>query len=88
MKAVMIMPALLLQRPHPKSKDKEQVARLEDRLTKWHEGDIISLLHEVRTIQDRLRNNRLQRKPPDDHQGARALQKLVAVENVNAALRL
>ena len=87
MKAVMIMPALLLQRPHPKSKDKEQVARLEDRLTKWHEGDIISLLREVRTIQDRLRNN-WQRKPPDDHQGARAFQKLVAVENVNAALRL
>ena len=71
LKAVMVMPALLLQRPHPKSKDKEHVSRLEDRLTKWREGDIVSLLHKGRTIQDRLKNDRPQRKAPDDHQNAR-----------------
>ena len=79
MKAVMIMPALLLQSPHPKSKDKEHVARLDNRLTKWRDGDIVSLLHKGQTMQDRLRN---------DHCSARAFQKLVSVGNVKAALRL
>ena len=58
MKAVMVLPALLLQRPHHKSKDREHIARLEDRLSRWHDGDIASLLHEGRTIQDRLGNGK------------------------------
>lgn len=85
----MVLPARLLQKPHPKSKDKDHIARLEDRLSKWHDGDIASLLHEGRTIQDRLRNDKSRKwNTRGESQTARSFQKLVAVGNVKAALRL
>ena len=89
MKAVMVLPALLLQRPHHKSKDREHIARLEDRLSRWHDGDIASLLHKCRTIQDHLGNGRSRRwNTCGESQTARSFQKLVAIGNVKATLRL
>ena len=53
--AVMIMPALLLQKPHVSSKNRDHVACLQRRLISWQEGDIDSLVREGRTIQRHLR---------------------------------
>ena len=51
MKAAMVMPALLLQKPHPRSKAKDHTIHLERRLRLWSEGD---LMKEGYTIQHHL----------------------------------
>ena len=52
--AVMLMPALLLQKPHSKSKSKEHVTHLERRLALWTNGEFDELLAEGSTIQQNL----------------------------------
>ena len=86
LKAVMVLPALLLQKPHPKAKSKDLSVRLNDRFVRWQDGDIDSLLHEGRTIQSRL--NTCQQRRHDGAKVARSFEKLVAAGNVKAALRL
>jgi len=51
-KAVMIMPALLLQKPTKKSKSRDHKSALERRMQNWEDGDILELLKECQTIQD------------------------------------
>ena len=46
MKAAMTMPALLLQRPHPRSRSADLIACLKDRMERWKKGEIDSLIHE------------------------------------------
>jgi hypothetical protein len=86
MKAIMVLPALMLQRPYPKAKAKTCSETLGGRLKKWQDGDIDQLLHECHTIQSRLRSSK------NDNQGggkmAQSFEKLVAVGNIKAALRL
>ena len=55
LKASVIMPGLLLQRPHPRSKTKENIACLERHLELWKNGD---LLIEGRTLQRRMKQGR------------------------------
>ncbi len=50
----MVMPNLLLQKPHAKAGSKEFSQHLSRRLILWKEGKIIDLLDEARTIQSRL----------------------------------
>lgn len=50
MKAVMVMPALLLQKPHPRSKAKEHALHLDCGLQLWRSGELKELLLEGRTI--------------------------------------
>ena len=50
LKATIILPILLLQKPHYSSKFREHVACL----SVWKMGDIDALLQEGRTIQNRL----------------------------------
>jgi len=57
MEAAMTMPILLLQMPHSTSKMKDDIACLERRLESWKDGDIVYLLEEGRTIQQRLPRN-------------------------------
>ena len=52
--AAMCMHALLLQRPHNRSKNADHVNLLKSRLNKWKNGDIDLLLHEGQTIQSHL----------------------------------
>ena len=52
--AVMVMPSLLLQRPHVKAGSKEFSQHLTRRLSLWKAGKIKELLEEARTIQSRL----------------------------------
>ena len=85
-KCAMVLPALLLQRPHPRSKDKENIAALRRRLELWESGDIKSLLHKAQSIQNRLR-------PSVSHQTnesklARSFSNLMFRGNVKAAMRL
>ena len=86
MKAVVVMPALLLQKPHPRSKVKDHIRVLEDRLMKWRKGDLESLLHESQTVQSRLEVNQHQHQ--DRGKTGRSFEKLVAMGNVKAAVRL
>ena len=53
-KAVMIMLALLLQKPSFKSKSKEHTLCLKRRLHLWQSGDFDALLRECRTIKTTL----------------------------------
>ena len=55
MKAVMIMPVLLLQRPHHRSKNHESIAHLIRRLAAWCSGDIDTLVQEGRVLQGNLK---------------------------------
>ena len=85
MKAVMTMPALLLQKPHPKSRTTDHSECLKKRFALWSKGDIESLLQEGKTIQ--LRLGRLQ-KPKGEGELARSFAKCLHVGNVKAAVKL
>ena len=50
MKAIMIMPILLLQRPHYWSKNDDNITHLCRRLDLWNNGDIDSLVSEGRVL--------------------------------------
>ena len=54
MSAAIVLPILLLQKPHQRSKAKEHTSCLTRRLESWLKGDINELLNEGRTIQNRL----------------------------------
>ena len=54
LKATVVMPILLLQRPHSPSKTKEHVACSERRLRTWNEGNLNELRLEGKTIQNRF----------------------------------
>ena len=51
LKAAMVMPALLLQKPHPRSKAKDHTIHLERHLQQWMDGDVEGLMKEGHTIQ-------------------------------------
>ena len=87
MKAAMILPALLLQKPHPRSRTKEHVKHLERHLCLWKDGNLESLLDEGQTIQSRLAKDCNSRNPPTD-QLSRNFSELVMEGKVRAALRL
>ena len=83
--AAMILPSLLLQKPHPKAKIKEHITCLERRLRLWKEGNIPELLREGTIIQQRLKSFP-QRKNKDFL--ARTFSKLMMTGKIKAALRL
>ena len=56
MKAIHVMPALLLQKPAKNSKAKDHTDALNRRLELWHKGDLTRLLEEAETLQQRLPN--------------------------------
>ena len=84
MKAAMVMPALLLQKPQPRSKAKDHVLHLERRLQLWGNRNLRELLDEGRTIQRQL----IQNPPKQQEDTARIFAKLMMEGKVRAALRL
>ena len=87
LKAAMTMPALLLQKPHTRSRAKEHTSHLDRRLRLWTAGKLHELIHEGRTIQqNHSRNHHRGRKPTQ--QTARIFAKLIMEGKVKAALRL
>ena len=85
LQAAMVMPVLLLQKPHPKSKAKEHIVHLNRRLKQRMNGDIIDLPVEGRVIQQRL--GRQHRQRSCEHT-ARIFAKLMIKGKVRAALWL
>ena len=56
MKAVMIMPSFLLQKPLKESKSKDHLKALERRMELWQSGDLLELIQESLTIQRNLKS--------------------------------
>ena len=55
LKAIHVMPVLLLQKPRKNSKSKDHLVSLDRCLKLWEEGNISNLLHEGKTIQERMK---------------------------------
>ena len=84
LKAAFVMPALLLQKPHKRSKAKEHSSHLERRLGLWNNGSIDALLKEGHTIQKQFSN--INHKSSEDL--PRAFAKLLMEGKVKKALNL
>ena len=85
LKAAMVMPALLLQRPHVNSKSRDHLACLERRLPLWKDGNILTFLEEGKNIQQRL-PSRHGSNSPDPQDTARVFARLMFQGKVKAAL--
>ena len=79
---VMIMPALLLQKPARNSKTRDHVTYLEKRLKWWVEGELELLIREGKAIQGRLAKS----KTSKDH-CEKVFVRLMLQGKVSAALR-
>ena len=85
LKAIHVMPALLLQKPNKNSKGKDHVAALERRLELQENGNIIELLNERQSIQERLPTGE---RPKDIAKISVKFKELMHKGNVNGALKL
>ena len=86
LKAALVMPLLLLQKPHSKLKTKEHAQCLERRLKLWFLGNIKELAHECRTIQQHLAPRR--QYGSQDQRIARSFSHLMFRGKVRAAMHL
>ena len=86
LKAAMVMPHLLLQKPSQKSKAKDHCVILGRRLRMWHQGDIDGLTREGRVLQRSLETSR--NLQFSDDQLASRFSRLMLAGNMRAALRL
>ena len=84
--AAMVLPSLILQKPHRSSKGKEHVKCIERRMKLWQEGNLDDLLKEGQTIQQRLKHSTRDKR--SEEQLARSFSKLMMEGKVRAALRL
>jgi len=87
LKAAMIMPTLLLQKPHQRSKQKEHSILLERRMKLWSQGNLKELMNESRTIQKQTMRP-YQKEVPSVQATARSFAKLMMQGKTKAALRL
>ena len=87
LKAAMVMPALLLQKPNAKSKAKDHVSLLERRLQLWVKGNLEELLFESRTIQHKLKKA-IGTQKGKTKQLSSIFAKMMMQGRVRAALRL
>jgi hypothetical protein len=85
LKATVVMPILLLQKPHRRSKTKDHIACLERRLQAWKEGNLNELTLEGRTIQSRLSKSD---KPMATQNISRSFANLMFAGKTKAALDL
>ena len=86
LKMVMIMPALLLQKPTNKSNAKQHVEYLKKRIDHWKEGNFDELVQEGRAIQNKLKQQ-IRKDETTEHM-AKVFAKLMMEGKVHAALRL
>ena len=81
----MVIPSLLLQKPSISSKSKEHAILLKKRLLIWQKGDIMDLLNESTTIQQRL----FKSLPKNSTQAiSKKFSSLMKQGKVNAAVKL
>ena len=79
---LMVMPALLLQKPSKRSKTAEHVVALKRRLQDWKDGKIEDLIREGKAIQDRL-----QRSKHSQHSTEKVFVRLMLQGKISAAMR-
>ena len=84
LKALMVLPALLLQKPSAKSKTKDHTACLTRRLEDWKLGNIEKLIQEARAIQKKLCSSRKNRNVEDI---SRVFAKLMMEGKIKSALK-
>ena len=84
LKSTIVLPHLLLQKPHRASKNKDHIACLDRRMLLWKRGDLEQLLEEGRAIQSRLPKQ----SPSSDKNTARSFAKLMFAGKCKAALDL
>ena len=85
LKAIHVMPALILQKPSITSKSKDHLKAVETRLHLSNEGNIRELLREGETIQERLHTVN---QKADISKTSLKFRKLMLIGNVNGALKL
>lgn len=85
LKAATLLPILLLQKPTRKSKARDHITCLERRLCSWLKGDLVELLREGRTIQQRI--NKASPSMSNEHL-ARSFANMMFQGKTKAALRL
>ena len=85
-KAIMVMPALLLQKPSQSSKAKDHLAALTRRFLLWEQGNIKELLHEGETIQNLLSSSKKKSLSTTDI-SKRFISKM-SKGNINGAIKL
>ena len=81
LKALMIVPGLLLQKTTLNSKSKENSETLKRRLSLWKNGQLDQLVFEEKTIQYRLQNN--DRATTNKNEEALNFTRLIEKGNVN-----
>ena len=88
MKAFMVIPCLLLQKPSKTSKAKDHSVCLSRRLKSWKDGDVITLLREIVGIQQNLTkdSNRVKKKKDADDD-AKIFARLVMQGKLSAAIK-
>ena len=85
LKAIHIMPALLLQKPSKNLKSKDHLVSLERRLKLWEEGNISNLVHEEETIQER---RKISEKGMNIEKISLKFKNMMSKGNVNRVLKL
>ena len=84
----MTMPALLLQKPHSKSKTHDHISCLSRHLELWEKGNITELLKEGKLIQSHLRSSFGGHPSDGNEKLACTFSKLMMEERIRVALRL
>ena len=85
LKAFMVLPSVILQKPSATSKSKEHSVAIERRLALWRQGDLNMLMKEIRFIQDRFVNSKRGR-PVEDI--SRTFAKLAFQGKLTSAIKL
>ena len=85
LKAFMVLPSVILQKPSATSKTKEHSVAIERRFPLWRQGDLIMLMKEIRFTQDRFVNSKRARSVEDI---SRTFAKLVFQGKLTAAIKL
>ncbi|KAK2563765.1 hypothetical protein P5673_012766 [Acropora cervicornis] len=85
LKAFMVLPSLILQKPSSTSKSKEHSAAIERRLALWKQGDLNLLMKEVRFTQEKFVSSRKAKSVEDI---SRIFARLVMQGKITAAIKL
>jgi len=85
LKAFMILPSLILQKPSATSKSKDHVSAVERRLTLWKQGELNLLMKEVEFIQSKLKSSK---KAKSVEEISKCFANLVMQGKLSAAIKL
>ena len=84
-KAIMVMPALLLQKPSKTSKSKDHSEALLRRLKEWEKGNLLELLNEGETIQKNFKTGYSKKSITDI---SKQFIEKMSKGNINGAIKL